>query len=115
MGRSLLADKKLPKTLWAEAMNHAVYLLNRLPTNAVEGKIPLEALCGRKPSSKYLRIFWFIYYIHVAEEMRRKLDDKAKAGIFLGNNSETKVYRIYHPEIGKVMIRRHFVVNEAYY
>ena len=32
MARCMLAEKNLPKSFWAEAVNTAVYLLNRLPT-----------------------------------------------------------------------------------
>ena len=41
--RSMLADSKLPKCFWAEALSTATYLRNHCPTNAVEGKTPYEA------------------------------------------------------------------------
>ena len=37
--RLMLADSKLPKCFWAEALSTAAYLRNRCPMNAVEGKI----------------------------------------------------------------------------
>nr|GEV79998.1 zinc finger, CCHC-type [Tanacetum cinerariifolium] len=37
MTRSMLKSMNLPNSLWAEAVRHAVYLLNRLPTKAVGG------------------------------------------------------------------------------
>ncbi|GJU65696.1 retrovirus-related pol polyprotein from transposon RE1 [Tanacetum coccineum] len=43
MARSMLYEKKLPKTFWAEAVATSVYLLNRLATKAVSGKTPIEA------------------------------------------------------------------------
>ncbi|KAH9657443.1 Integrase catalytic domain-containing protein [Citrus sinensis] len=43
MARCLLHDKGLPKKFWAEAVNTAVFLLNRLPTKALQKKTPLEA------------------------------------------------------------------------
>ncbi|XP_038702598.1 uncharacterized protein LOC119999153 [Tripterygium wilfordii] len=39
-------EKKLPKWLWTEAVNTSVYLLNRCPTSAVQGRTPLEAWTG---------------------------------------------------------------------
>ena len=38
MARCLMFEKGLPKKFWVEAVNTAVYLLNRLPTNALEEK-----------------------------------------------------------------------------
>lgn len=56
MARCLMAEKRLPKSFWAEAVYTAVYLLNRLPTNAIQGKTPFEAWSGLKPSSRCQKI-----------------------------------------------------------
>ena len=38
MSRCILFEKKLPRFLWAEAVNTSVYLLNRLQTKYVQSK-----------------------------------------------------------------------------
>ena len=38
MARCLLFEKKLPKFFWDEAVNTAVYLLNRLPTKGLTSR-----------------------------------------------------------------------------
>ena len=43
MARCLLFEKKTPKKFWAEAVNTAVFLLNRLPTKSIKNKTPFEA------------------------------------------------------------------------
>ncbi|KAG6510524.1 hypothetical protein ZIOFF_028548 [Zingiber officinale] len=43
MARSLLKSTHMPARLWAEAVRHAVYLLNRLPTKALGECTPFEA------------------------------------------------------------------------
>ena len=48
MARCMLGN--LPSFLWGEAMNTAIYTLNRCPTKAVEGKTPYEAWTGNKPN-----------------------------------------------------------------
>ena len=55
--RSMLADAKLPRKFWAETLSTAVYLRNRSPTTAVEGKTPFEAWTGQKPNVKHLGAF----------------------------------------------------------
>ncbi|GJR00746.1 zinc finger, CCHC-type containing protein [Tanacetum coccineum] len=39
--RSMMKAMKLPLTFWAEAVRHAIYILNRVPTRALENKTPL--------------------------------------------------------------------------
>ena len=48
--RSMLAEAKLPRRFWAEALI-AVYFRNRSPTTAVKGMTPCEALTGEKTTS----------------------------------------------------------------
>ena len=50
MARCLLFEKDLPKKFWAKAVNTAVFLLNRLPTRALQNKTTYEAWHGYKPS-----------------------------------------------------------------
>ncbi|XP_058776072.1 secreted RxLR effector protein 161-like [Vicia villosa] len=54
MAKSMLLEKGLPKTFWPEAVNTAVYLMNRCPTKAVWKKTPFEAWSGRTPSVNHL-------------------------------------------------------------
>ncbi|TXG46650.1 hypothetical protein EZV62_011029 [Acer yangbiense] len=84
MARCLIAEKKLSKSFWAEAVHTSVYILNRLATKAVQGMTPLEAWTGLKRSVKHIKVFGSICYTHVADVKRTKLDEKAQLGIFIG-------------------------------
>ena len=42
MARCMLLDAKLPKYLWAEAINTAAYIRNRCPTKLLLNKTPYE-------------------------------------------------------------------------
>ena len=64
--RSMLMEKGLPKTFWAEVVSIVVYLLNRCPTKAVQDKTQVEAWSGPKPSAKHLRVFGCICYTHIS-------------------------------------------------
>jgi hypothetical protein len=46
--RALLHASGLPKNLWTEAARHAVWMLNRTSTKAVEGMMPYEAAFAKK-------------------------------------------------------------------
>ncbi|RVX12855.1 Retrovirus-related Pol polyprotein from transposon RE1 [Vitis vinifera] len=113
MARCMLFEKKLPKLLWAEAVNTSVYLLNRLPTKSVQSKTPIEAWSGVKPSVKHLKVFGSFCYLHVPSVKRGKLDERAEKGVFVGYAAESKGYRIYSLSRMKIVISRdvHFDEN----
>ena len=110
--RSMLADSQLPQKFWAEALSTAVYLRNRSPTRAVEGKTPFEAWTGQKPDVKNFRVFGCVAYAHIPKDERHKLDSKAKKCIFLGYGTNTKGYRLYDPQCNKVIHSRDVVFDE---
>lgn len=83
MARCLLLEMKQPKTLWVEAVNTSVYLLNRLLTRVTLGITPIEIWSGIKPSVSHLKIFGCVYYYHVPSSRRSKLDDKGTLASFL--------------------------------
>ena len=74
MANAMLLEKGLPKIFWGEAVNTAVYLLNRCPTKALANKTPFEVWSKRKPSVNHLKVFGCICYSHVPKELRHKLD-----------------------------------------
>ena len=98
MARCLLFEKDLPKKFWAEAVNTVVFLLNRLPTRALQNKTPYEAWHYYKPSIKNLKIFGCLCFTYIPQVRRDKLDKKAEAGIFVGYNNVTKGYRVFQPQ-----------------
>ncbi|KAL6332552.1 hypothetical protein AAG906_008972 [Vitis piasezkii] len=113
MAKCMLFEKKLPKLLWAEAVNTSVYLLNRLPTKFVQSKTPIEAWSSVKPSIKHLKVFGSFCYLHVPSVKREKLDERAEKGVFVGYAAESKGYRIYSLNRMKIVISRdvHFDEN----
>lgn len=113
MARTMLKERGLPNSFWIEAVNTAVYLLNRLPTKAVQNKTPIEAWSSQKPSAKHLRVFGCICYVHIPDQKRTKLDDKSEKGIFLGYSTQSKGYRVYNLRTKKLMISRDVEFDES--
>ena len=111
--RSMLSDAQLPKKFWAEALSTAVYLRNRSPTAAVQGKMPFEAWTKQKPDVGHLKAFGCLCYAHIAKDERQKFDGKAKCCIMLGYGTETKAYRLYDIERQRVFFSRDVVFNES--
>ncbi len=70
--RSMLLDANLSKCYWAEEVSTAVYLKNRCPTKAVQGKTPYEARNEEKPKACHLRVFGCDAYAHIPKDERGK-------------------------------------------
>ena len=111
--RSMLLDSKLPQKFWAEALSTATYLRNRSPTKVIEGMTPHEAWAKEKPQVKHLRVFGCDAYVHIPKDERQKLDSKMRKCIFLGYGKETKGYRLYDPNQGRVIFSRDVKFNES--
>ncbi|XP_033145473.1 uncharacterized protein LOC103839411 isoform X1 [Brassica rapa] len=114
MARSMLAEQDLPLKLWAEAVYTASYLQNRLPSKAIEEDVtPIEKWCGHKPDVSHMRMFGSICYIHVLDQKRRKLDVKAKRGVFVGYSNQSKGYRVLILENEKIEVSRDVEFEES--
>ena len=112
MTRCLLHEKNLPKQFWAEAANTAVFLLNRLPTKALQKQTPCEAWYGHKPSLSNLKVFGCLCFSYVPQVKRDKLDKKSEPGIFIGYSNISKACRIFQPQTEKIIISRDVVFME---
>ncbi|GJT62365.1 ribonuclease H-like domain-containing protein [Tanacetum coccineum] len=57
VARTMLADLKLPTTLWAEVVNTSCYVQNRVLVSKPHNKTPYELFLGYSTNSKAFRVF----------------------------------------------------------
>ncbi|GJR40446.1 retrotransposon protein, putative, ty1-copia subclass [Tanacetum coccineum] len=102
----------LPKTFWAEATYTAAYLINTLPSRAIEKKTPMEMWSGHPTDYGMLRIFSCVAYPH---DKQGKLEPRVIKCVLLGYPEGVKGYRLYRldGESHKIVIRRNVVFNES--
>ncbi|CAL8990976.1 unnamed protein product, partial [Prunus brigantina] len=112
MAKTMLHDKGMPYFLWAEAVQTAVYILNRSPTKALDNLTPFEAYSGRKPGLGHLKVFGSVCYVHIPAAMRQKLDAKSVIGVFVGYATCEKGYRVFDPSTKKLVLSRDVVFDE---
>ncbi|GJV01726.1 ribonuclease H-like domain-containing protein [Tanacetum coccineum] len=79
--RTMLADSLLPIQFWAEAVNTACYVLNRVLVTKPQMKTPYEILMGRSP---------------------KKMGGFIKEGYLLGYSTSSKGFRVYNRVTRKV-------------
>ncbi|GJV44402.1 putative ribonuclease H-like domain-containing protein [Tanacetum coccineum] len=75
--RTMLADSLLPILFWAEAVNTACYVLNRVLVTKPQNKTPYELLIG-------------------------KFDGKSDEGYLLGYSTSSKAFRVYNKRTKRV-------------
>ena len=99
--RALMIESQVPKSFWPEALVTANYLMNRLPTRALDFKTPLQALAKfhKPPSNLTLepRVFGCSVFVHLPKTDRSKLDACAEKCVFVGYGVSQHGYRCYNP------------------
>lgn len=70
--RKMLLSRNLQTRLWAEAVNTAVYLLNRSLGARSNEATPFELWTKQKPDLSHLRIFRCNAFAHVPDALRKK-------------------------------------------
>lgn len=105
----MICAKNLDVSLWAEAVNTAVYTLNRTGTSSVKNNSPYELYYKVMPDIKHLRVFGTVVYTHIPKQKRKKWDPKSKKGIFVGYSDNTKGYRVYYSKTNTISVSRDII------
>ncbi|GJV91999.1 putative ribonuclease H-like domain-containing protein [Tanacetum coccineum] len=80
--RTMFVDSKLPTTFWAEAVNTACYVLNRVLVIKPHSKTPYELIRGRIPLIDFMKPFGCPVTILNTRDHLGKFDGKADEGFF---------------------------------
>ncbi|GJU29557.1 putative ribonuclease H-like domain-containing protein [Tanacetum coccineum] len=100
--RTMLADSLLPIQFWAEAVNTACYVLNRVLVTKPQMKTPYEILMGRSPNISFMRPFGCSLTILNTLDQLGKFDGKSEEGYLLGYSTSSKGFRVYNRVTRKV-------------
>ena len=109
MVRSMMSQSDLPISFWGYALETAAFILNRVPSKAVE-KTPYEIWTGKLPSLSFLKICGCEAY--VKHQISDKLAHKSDKCLFMGYPKETKGYYFYNASENKVFVARNGVFLE---
>ncbi|GJZ66277.1 putative ribonuclease H-like domain-containing protein, partial [Tanacetum coccineum] len=100
--RTMLADSFLPNTFWAEAVNTACYVLNRVLVTKAQNKTPYELITGIKPIISYIRPFGCHVTILNTIDHLGKFEGKSDEGFLVGYSLNSKAFRVYNLETKRV-------------
>lgn len=111
---ALIHQSGVPRFFWEQAVEYAVYILNRTAHKGLAWGTPMERYDGHKGNShhNYLRVFgctgWAFESVHTKLTGR-----KATKGVFLGVSSRKKGYLFYNPVTQKMFTSVHVIFNEG--
>ena len=110
--RSMRLHAGLPKTLWADAVNTAAYLINRGPSVPMEFKLPKEVWSDKEVNFSHLKVFYCVSYVHIDSNAHSKLDAKSNICFFIGYGDENFGYRFWDEQNKKIIRSRNVIFNE---
>nr|GEU60260.1 retrovirus-related Pol polyprotein from transposon TNT 1-94 [Tanacetum cinerariifolium] len=94
--RTMLADSKLLTIFWAEAVNTACYVHNRVLVVKPHNKTPYELFRGRSPALSFMKPFGCHVTILNTLDNLGKFDGKADEGYFVRYSMHSKAFRVYN-------------------
>ena len=108
----MLLATKLPEFLWAEAMNHFIWLRNCVPTKTLPNyKTPIEIATGNCPDLSNVREWG--HKVWVKKTHSSKLGSKVNKGHFVGIDEESKGFQIYWEDKQSIMIECNVYFDES--
>nr|GFC45308.1 hypothetical protein [Tanacetum cinerariifolium] len=94
--KTLLADSLLPIPFWAEAVNTAFYVQNRVLVTKPHDKTPYELFHGRLPCIGFMRPFGYHVTILNTLDHLGKFQGKVDEGFLVGYSVCSKAFRIFN-------------------
>src|SRR4051812_49220616 len=98
MARTMINETNMAKHFWAEAINIACYIQNRISIRPILNKTPYEFWKNRKPNISYFHPFGCVCFILNTKDHLGKFDSKAQKCFLLGYSERSKGYRVYNTE-----------------
>jgi transposase InsO family protein len=112
MARALLKQREMPTVFWGEVVVTTVYILNRLPIKALNGRTSYKAWHGRKPMVSHIWVFGCLAFGNELGHIG-KLDNRSTTRVFIGYTEGSKAYRILDPGTQRVCTTRDVVFDEG--
>ncbi|GJW61317.1 putative ribonuclease H-like domain-containing protein [Tanacetum coccineum] len=111
--RTMLVDSKLPTTFWAEAINTACYVQNRVLVVKPHNKTPYKLFHRRIPTLSFIRPFGCPVTILNTIDHLGKFDGKADEGFFVRYSLNSKAFRVFNSRTRIVEENLHIRFSES--
>jgi hypothetical protein len=100
--RTILDEHRTPRRFWADAINTACYISNRIFLRSILHLTPFELHFGRKPYVSHLRPFGCKCFILKCGNLN-KFESRSSDGILLGYTPHGRSYRVFNLETNTIV------------
>ena len=84
----MMEAKTFPQNFWAEAIDYASHIHNRVPHKHLYGMTPFEYWSGHKPNVTHFRIFGSKAWARIPIEKRKDLQPQSQECLFFGYSED---------------------------
>ncbi|GAU50539.1 hypothetical protein TSUD_409840 [Trifolium subterraneum] len=113
IARALMTQSHLPAKYWGYAVLQSVFIMNRVPSNALKGQIPFVALYVKLPELSDLKVFGSLCFVSTHDNQRSKLDPRARKCVYLGIKPGVKGYVALDLHNYEIIVSRNVVFEET--
>jgi histone deacetylase 1/2 len=112
MGLTLLSHASMLLKYWDHSFTQAVYLINRLPSNALpKFNSPHHALFQSQPDYSQIKVFGCLCFPHLRTYNRHKLQFRSSPCVYLGVSPQHKGHKCLDSQ-GRVYISKDVIFHE---
>jgi hypothetical protein len=98
----MLDEHRTPRRFWAEAINTACHVSNRIFLRAFLNKTSYELRFGRPPKVSHFRVFGCRCFV-LKQGNLDKFESRSSDGVFLGYALHSRAYRVLNLETNRIM------------
>ncbi|KAI4365292.1 hypothetical protein MLD38_021288 [Melastoma candidum] len=116
MARMMMCESKVSQNLWAEAINTACYVSNRVHARKTLDKTHYELYKGKVPNISYFHLFGSpCYILRLPKDNVGKFDARSDEGVFLGYSESSKAYQVFNKGTLVVEESINAIINDFQY
>ena len=95
----------LPK-FWAETINYATYIQNKVLHKSLDRNTPFKAWSGHKPDVSHFKIFRSKAWARIPPKKRKALEPQSQECLFVGYSEDSQGYKLINMSTQKAFIER---------
>jgi hypothetical protein len=103
MAQTMLDELRTPRRFWAEVVNTACYVSNRIYLRVHKKKTFYELMHGRTPKVSHFHVFGCKCFILKKGKKLDKFEARSVDGILFGYASHSRAYRVLNLETNKIV------------